>query len=359
MEKIKKHLKELFSALEDDTTSVGNKDKLCNLLKSLEHEITDICNHNNEMEDKIQYLQSENDWFKAALDSLPNPIFLKNERAEFTYFNSRYEAYFDMKAEDFLHKTVLDLEYLSPEEREKYQREDMKLIKTCQEKHYICNFPNEKNPARKALYWSKGFTTMNTKRRGLIGEIVDISQQERLKEDAENELQKLTVANTKIQYLMKHDGLTGLYNRRIIEDFINSQYQNEKWTDSPISLLLIDIDHFKRINDNFSHLEGDHILQEFAKILEKLCSSEDLLIRYGGEEFLIIIDNDKSVGIQIAEQIRSYTEHNLILPDQSYVTVSIGVTELFAEETFFECIQRADQAMYFAKSQGRNRIFVQ
>lgn len=358
MPKIKRHLKDLYSVLENDTKNVPDKAYLCKLMESIEQEITDIIRKNDEMADRIRCLEDENDWFKSALDALPNPIFLKNERGEFTYFNSRYEGYFNMKSEDFLYKTVLDLEYLQPEERKKYQSEDMRLIINSQETHYICDFPNETDPERKALYWSKGFTTNNTGQKGLIGEIVDISLQERLKEDAENELQKLTITNTQIRYLMKHDGLTGLYNRRIIDDFVNSRYQEGKWLNLPVSLLLIDIDYFKQINDKFGHLEGDRILQAFSKILEKLCSDEDLLIRYGGEEFLIIIKKDKSVGIEIAERIRVYTENNLTLQDNSNVTVSIGVTELVDEDTIFECVQRADKAMYLAKSQGRNSIFV-
>lgn len=359
MEKIKEYLKDLLAVLEDETTSVQNKSHLRHLIESIEQAIAGVAQQNNELENRIQHLEAENDWFQSAFNALPNPVFLKDEHGEFAYVNAKYEAYFNIKSDDLLHKTVLNLKYLTPEKREKYQNEDMRLIKTSQETHYICDFPNETSLIRRALYWSKGFTTENTKQRGLIGEIVDISQQEQLKEDAENELQKLAVTNTKIQYLMKHDGLTGLYNRRIIDDFINAEYQDGKWVDLPICALLLDIDHFKCVNDNFGHLEGDRILQEFAKILEKLCRHEDLLIRYGGEEFLIITHNNKFVGGEMAERIRIYTQQHLTLPDQNHVTVSIGVAEVNAQNTFSECVQRADQAMYFAKGQGRNRVFVE
>lgn len=358
MEEIKKQLKELCSILDDSAVSLEDKRNLYHLIESIESETVDIIRKNHDMICRVQQLEMENEWFRTAFDSLPNPIFMKNRDAEFVYFNSRYEDYFHMNAGDFLHKTVLDLEYLAPEERKRYQEEDMRLIRTSQESHCICDFPDESNPTRKALYWSKGFVTKNTSQHGLIGEIVDISQREQLIEKAKKELQKLTDTNTKIQYLMKCDRLTELYNRRIIDDLISAQYKDGTWISLPISILLIDIDHFKQINDNFGHAQGDHILREFAKIMQKLCRNEDLLIRYGGEEFLIITHHKKSEGERMAEQIRAYTESHLTLPDQSHVTVSIGVTELLAEDSFLECVNRVDQAMYSAKNGGRNRVVV-
>lgn len=117
------------------------------------------------------------------------------------------------------------------------------------------------------------------------------------------------------------------------------------------SSCLIDIDHFKAINDNFGHLKGDDVLKELSKMLEELVRKSDSVGRWGGEEFMILCPGTKKEGAeQLAEKIRVAFEKGLD------VTCSFGVAELLKKESEGALIHRVDQAMYRAKEAGRNRI---
>ncbi|WP_277051922.1 sensor domain-containing diguanylate cyclase [Zestomonas thermotolerans] len=154
------------------------------------------------------------------------------------------------------------------------------------------------------------------------------------------------------------DQLTGLLNRRGF-DLLASQAQQEAQREqSPLSALLIDLDHFKELNDNQGHLAGDLVLQEFAKSLQDNLRKTDIVCRWGGEEFIVLLKNTNAgTAGQLAEKIRQRTE-NLVLPfeDQELrFTTSIGIAEWQNGDSLQRLIGRADQALYRAKQSGRNR----
>ena len=275
----------------------------------------------------------------------------------FIYFNQQYEKYFNMSKEKYYNKTVLDLEYLAPEDRERYQNEDLALIRDGRVAHYETTFELGHGETSYALYWSSGFVSDVWHRRGLIGEIVDISTEKRLKNQIEKSVEELEVANQKIESLMKHDFLTGLYNRRIMNDFLFKD--NNKNGNINASFLLADLDLFKRVNDTYGHLVGDDILVQIAKIMQASCRKDDYVIRYGGEEFLIVFFNTRVENVAlIAERIRKSAENELLLPDGKTVTVSIGISQMKLGESMERCISRVDSALYEAKLAGRNRVVI-
>ncbi|WP_150467077.1 sensor domain-containing diguanylate cyclase [Francisella sp. SYW-9] len=151
------------------------------------------------------------------------------------------------------------------------------------------------------------------------------------------------------------DPLTGLLNRRGLK----KEYANFTKTQS-FSVIMIDVDHFKKINDDFSHLHGDKVLISLANIIEEYSRSDDLAVRFGGEEFIIFLpDTNKNDAKNVAERIRlKVQEQKLIIDDQSIdYTISCGIAandNLSVNQT----IKAADKALYQAKSQGRNRSVV-
>ncbi|WP_421244922.1 GGDEF domain-containing protein [Aeromonas sp. 601019] len=147
------------------------------------------------------------------------------------------------------------------------------------------------------------------------------------------------------------DQLTGLYNRR----FFFEHCQPLRTGDAPCGLIMLDIDHFKQINDHYGHQQGDRALQRFSGCIDALLRADDLFVRSGGEEFLILLPRIDEAGLlQIAEQIRAAVE---ALPaDPVAITVSLGTTLVQPEEEINQALARADEWLYRAKRAGRNRV---
>lgn len=166
-----------------------------------------------------------------------------------------------------------------------------------------------------------------------------------------------------ISYL---DGLTGIPNRRHFEEKVNKEWVRSLRSGKPLSLLMADIDFFKRYNDSEGHLKGDECLKEVAKIIESVLRQHiDMVARYGGEEFVIVLpETSLDQAVSVAERVRRAVE-DLKIPHPNsevsdYITVSIGVTSIIPRRglEISEIIKRADTALYRAKREGRNRVVV-
>ena len=160
-----------------------------------------------------------------------------------------------------------------------------------------------------------------------------------------------------ITEISQKDALTGIYNRRSVND--DSQKRQD--SGQAYSVILLDIDFFKKINDNYGHHVGDHILKQVAKILSKSTRSSDVLGRYGGEEFIIILTgNQLDEALEIAERCRTSIAEEVFMIDQSMslkITASFGVAISQDSVTCYEeIIKLADQALYLAKDSGRNQV---
>ncbi|PQA86672.1 PleD family two-component system response regulator [Hyphococcus luteus] len=160
------------------------------------------------------------------------------------------------------------------------------------------------------------------------------------------------------------DQLTGLYNRRYLASHLSAMFDRAYWTGRPLSVMILDIDHFKEVNDSHGHDVGDRVLKEFAERISNSIRGIDLACRYGGEEFLIAMpDTDLSFASVVAERLRqeiaSQKFHLNAGRDELTVTVSIGLasTENGPEDDSAQkLIKRADEALYTAKTGGRNRV---
>lgn len=163
-------------------------------------------------------------------------------------------------------------------------------------------------------------------------------------------------AQKKLRQLAITDTLTGLRNRVMLNDALNRAMQVFLRTETPMTLLAIDIDHFKSVNDQLGHAVGDQVLESLGELLTQRFRQVDQIFRLGGEEFLVILNGTGGTeGITIAEDLRARIEERRLLSSRP-LTVSIGVASLDRDDSVEGWMQRADANLYKAKSGGRNQV---
>ncbi len=169
---------------------------------------------------------------------------------------------------------------------------------------------------------------------------------------------ELQAKNRELHQLSITDELTGLYNRKHLMETLTAEVTRSKRNDHTFALLVVDIDHFKLVNDTYGHQKGDEVLFRLGEIFRETVRSCDYVARYGGEEFIIMLPEvGKAGGQEVAERIRQRVARERINPKGDRITVSLGMA-MFAEhgETPEALFQQADQALYAAKTTGRNRV---
>ncbi|MDX2479281.1 MAG: diguanylate cyclase [Desulfuromusa sp.] len=176
-------------------------------------------------------------------------------------------------------------------------------------------------------------------------------------------MRKLQAAHTELELSATTDPLTELYNRKATYERLTEELSKNRRLKNPLACLMLDIDHFKRTNDRYGHLVGDKVLKHLADCLRQLSREYDILCRYGGEEFIIILpETDLPTALMVAERYREEISESVIRigKQKLHITVSIGVTAAHSErsETRDSLIGRADKALYLAKEQGRNKVIV-
>jgi diguanylate cyclase (GGDEF)-like protein len=184
-----------------------------------------------------------------------------------------------------------------------------------------------------------------------------------LRHDLASSRKKLQSSLEKIKEMAIHDDLTGFYNRRHLMELVTTENNRSNRTGSIFSLAMLDLDKFKNVNDTFGHQAGDEVLITFSHIISNVLRKTDFCGRYGGEEFLVVLtQTDLQDAKVFAERIRACVEEFLFLDlgrgRKAGVTVSIGLAEHKRNEDIDKTISRADEAMYKAKKNGRNRVEV-
>lgn len=181
--------------------------------------------------------------------------------------------------------------------------------------------------------------------------------------ESKNEIESLKKNLDQIATESKKDFLTGVYNRKTLDNFLEEQVGVARQNKSDLCLLMVDIDHFKQFNDRFGHLIGDEVLKTVAKSLIEAVRGKDMVARFGGEEFAVVLLNTPLAGaLIVAETLRkSISSSDLVRKDTGAtvgsITVSIGVARMRVEsDTIPTLIARADDALYRSKKAGRNRV---
>ena len=187
------------------------------------------------------------------------------------------------------------------------------------------------------------------------------SQLARLRHRLRTQKTELAQALERIQDLATHDELTGLFNRRHMHSLLQLEHQRCMRSGHPFCIVMLDLDHFKRVNDAHGHAGGDAVLRAFADEARAAIRGSDTIARWGGEEFLLLMTDTRAplgrLGVErLRERIAALKPAGLASPMP--VTLSAGLAEHRAGEPVSETISRADQAVYLAKAQGRNRVVV-
>ncbi|WP_417227388.1 diguanylate cyclase [Amphritea sp.] len=172
--------------------------------------------------------------------------------------------------------------------------------------------------------------------------------------------QELQAANTRLKSLSRVDGLTGLYNRAYWQECLEKEFARFGRLQEPSSLILLDIDHFKKVNDTYGHQAGDIVIQTIADIIQQQARKTDFTGRYGGEEYGVILAGTNGANaVAFADRLRAaveakvmpYGEHKLS------VTISLGISEITLDQgSEVEWLEEADKALYQSKQSGRNRV---
>ncbi len=156
----------------------------------------------------------------------------------------------------------------------------------------------------------------------------------------------------------RHDPLTEICNRAAFDEAIDKEYSSYRRHQADFSLMIIDIDHFKNVNDTYGHIAGDKVLKTVANLIRSSIRRSDEVFRYGGEEFVVILSNTKQGGAKfIAERVRKEIEKLTVsLSQKIKVTASFGIASSEIMKDVTETLEFADKALYQAKDQGRNRV---
>lgn len=182
-----------------------------------------------------------------------------------------------------------------------------------------------------------------------------LAKLEQIHLEIEQKQAELLSMNATLIELSETDKLTGLKNRRYFQEKLEEQLSNNEKSASPFSLFILDIDHFKKVNDTFGHQVGDEVLAQLAQLLKNQARSLDIVARYGGEEFVVILpETDQNEAKAIAEQLRQAVEQAKWQTGR--ITVSVGIATAIKMDNETTILQRADKALYASKENGRNHV---
>jgi diguanylate cyclase (GGDEF)-like protein/PAS domain S-box-containing protein len=293
-------------------------------------------------------LSEEALFLSGVLSAVDTVIILHDAEGRVHFVNERFEEVFGIRGADLIGRSR---KHLHEQIARSCRDPDAFLAKSASTREL--SLPMEETeividrPVHRILLWSRRPVMQGQKQVGVIAVFRDVTRQR----EAEEGREKLM---TELAARAATDALTSLANRRAAAEALATEIERARRYGRPLAVVLFDIDHFKRINDDFGHEAGDKVLKVFADVLKATARGSDIVARWGGEEFLAILhEADIDAGFAFAERVRSaLTASNIA----HHVTVSGGVASLREAETPEGLVRRADEALYEAKRTGRDRI---
>lgn len=290
------------------------------------------------LEDKVR---EQKELLDAVLDNVDALVYMKDANRRFLYANQHVATVFGHPVEQIVGR--LDTDLMPREVADRFWAQDQRIFASGQRQTSEESLVDA--AGRQRHYWSVIVPCARPDGTpAVIGLSTDITELHELKE----ELQRQT----------RTDSLTGIANRRSFYERGEQEFARSRRQGVPLSLVAIDLDHFKHINDDFGHPVGDRVLQHFAACCQQTLRDEDLCARTGGEEFCLLLPGiDAAAAHAVAERVRALT--NACAVDMEHpalhISASFGVTSLVPADPCFETLlSRADHALYAAKQQGRN-----
>lgn len=286
------------------------------------------------------------DLIQPVLDALPVPVFFKDRQGVYQGCNKAFSAIMGKRSDELLGMTVFDL---SPHDlAQVYFDADEALMAAGGEQRYEAQIQLPSGERRDVMFYKSVLRDPHGQVTGLVGTLLDITERKAL---------ELRLAD-----LAQRDPLTGLLNRRAILAHLDGLHKDRRQILQPVCLMMIDVDHFKSINDQHGHAVGDEVLRTVSQSLVAQLRDSDRVGRIGGEEFLVVLEStDLPHAQQVAERLRhELSELTVTCVNQPLrITVSIGLAQSHTnEEDWADVIGRADAGLYEAKRAGRNRVVV-
>ncbi len=301
-------------------------------------------------------------WIMDVVQNIDVGLVLLDKNFNIHLWNSFMQNHSALPADEILGQNLFDV---FPEIDQKWfnrKVESIYLLKnsaftTWEQRPYLFRFENYRPITGKAEFMYQNSTfipiqSLNGEISNICVIIYDVTEQ------AVNNIE-LENANTKLEIISKTDGLTGLFNRKTWEEQLEKEFDRLRRYKEESTLIIFDIDHFKQVNDNYGHPAGDEVIREAAGIAKQCTRKTDIVGRYGGEEYVILLPHTHVDSAKIlAERIRKKVENKPAVYDGKSIsyTVSLGLcgysTSLASPTAWIEC---ADQALYQSKEGGRNQ----
>ncbi|MDK2971663.1 MAG: hypothetical protein PWP23_1418 [Candidatus Sumerlaeota bacterium] len=282
---------------------------------------------------------------KALLDAVPIPVFVKDYEGYYLACNNEYTKVVGLPEHEIIGKTLFDI--WKGEPAVLYKRMDDELYEKGTVQQYEAPVQYADGARREVIFQKAVFKDPEGGKAGIVGAMLDITERKNL----ERELGRLATT----------DALTGVMNRRHFIELAEKELARVKRYGGDAALLILDLDHFKKINDTYGHSTGDEALKFVSNTCVASLREGDLFGRLGGEEFAVLLPQTPPLrGIEVAERLRKALSTTAFHPEGGkphLLTVSIGVAALLpSDKNIDTVIERADVAMYRAKDNGRNRV---
>jgi len=289
-------------------------------------------------------------FYKALLDSLFDAVFTVDCQRVITYWNESCERLTGHTAAEMIGQPLRQTSFMCGDEKETEPRRTCHGVEIVLEtgmpgtwKGYLRRKNGQRTPIDAHI---SAIRDEQGRIMGAVAVFRDMSAHVAL-EDAHRQL----------LHLSRRDQLTGLYNRVAITELLRAEIERSRRYRQPLSIVLADIDHFKRINDRYGHEAGDRVLAQIGAVLRHNTRKPDEVGRWGGEEFLVIAPaaDDRAAG-HLADRLRGYIEDIPLGEMPEKMTASFGVAQLGGKQTHDQLLYMADMALYEAKRTGRNRV---
>lgn len=294
--------------------------------------ITGVIKDTTETKNYQQSLINQNTLLETIINTIPDIIFYKDKQSRYLGGNKAFfEGFFGKKKSEVIGKNDFEL-HQDKEVAKAFIERDQEILKNKEDKYTEINILNKDD---KILYLESVKTPLINEKGeawGIVGVARDMTKRKELEDML-----------TQMSYT---DKLTGLYNRAYFEEQINKLDDNEYY---PLTLIMGDLNGLKAVNDNLGHLEGDKLLVEIAKVLKESCRKEDLVFRWGGDEFIILLPNsDYKLGKEICNRIQLNCKNTDKTPIP--LSISLGVsTKINKQKDIDEILKEAEDMMYIEK----------